>query len=55
MKPPSHCNKIVGVEAKAAVPVLMEASSHGGDYHKSALLALKKVDPQAAAKVRRGN
>jgi HEAT repeat protein len=46
--------KILGAEAKVAVPVVAEAARSGGDDRLSALQALKKIDPATAAKVRRG-
>ena len=45
--------RILGAEAKAAVPVLLERINSGGSYSKESMEALKKIDPEAYAKVRR--
>jgi HEAT repeat protein len=45
--------KLRGAEAKAAVPVFVEIASNGATDSRRALDALKKIDPDAHAKVRR--
>jgi HEAT repeat protein len=45
--------KLRGAEAKEAVPVLVDEASNGGEYCQQARDALKKIDPEAYAKMRR--